>query len=63
MRTVADYLAETLRNLGVTHVFGIIGKSICPAVLKMVDYGLEFIPGRHESRLRFCRIRLCITDR
>ncbi|MFX3647572.1 MAG: thiamine pyrophosphate-binding protein [Paenibacillus sp.] len=53
MRTVADYLAETLHNLGVTHVFGIIGKSICPAVLKMVDYGLEFIPGRHESSSGF----------
>ncbi|WFR62089.1 thiamine pyrophosphate-binding protein [Paenibacillus amylolyticus] len=53
MRTVADYLAETLRNLGVTHVFGIIGKSICPAILKMVDYGLEFIPGRHESSSGF----------
>ncbi|MDN8590016.1 thiamine pyrophosphate-binding protein [Paenibacillus sp. 11B] len=53
MRTVADYLAEALRNLGVTHVFGIIGKSICPAVLKMVDYGLEFIPGRHESSSGF----------
>lgn len=53
MRTVADYLTETLRNLGVTHVFGIIGKSICPAVLKMVDYGLEFIPGRHESSSGF----------
>ena len=53
MRTVADYLAETLRNLGVTHVFGIIGKSICPALLKMVDYGLEFIPGRHEASSGF----------
>ncbi|MGN7411920.1 thiamine pyrophosphate-binding protein [Paenibacillus sp. SAF-068] len=53
MRTVADYLAETLRNLGVTHVFGIIGKSICPAILKMVDHGLEFIPGRHESSSGF----------
>ncbi|WP_440118282.1 thiamine pyrophosphate-binding protein [Paenibacillus sp. QZ-Y1] len=53
MRTVADYLAEALRNLGVTHVFGIIGKSICPAVLKMVDYGMEFIPGRHESSSGF----------
>ncbi|WP_145409634.1 thiamine pyrophosphate-binding protein [Paenibacillus xylanexedens] len=53
MRTVADYLAEALRNLGVTHVFGIIGKSICPAALKMVDYGLEFIPGRHESSSGF----------
>jgi acetolactate synthase-1/2/3 large subunit len=53
MKTVADYLAEALRNLGVTHVFGIIGKSICPAVLKMVDYGLEFIPGRHESSSGF----------
>ncbi|NUU80100.1 thiamine pyrophosphate-binding protein [Paenibacillus xylanilyticus] len=53
MRTVADYLAETLHKLGVTHVFGIIGKSICPAVLKMVDHGLEFIPGRHESSSGF----------
>ncbi|PQP82422.1 hypothetical protein C0Q44_13345 [Paenibacillus sp. PCH8] len=53
MRTVADYLAETLRNLGVTHVFGIIGKSICPAVLQMVDHGLQFIPGRHESSSGF----------
>ncbi|WP_427182037.1 thiamine pyrophosphate-binding protein [Paenibacillus sp. TC-CSREp1] len=53
MRTVADYLAEALRNLGVTHVFGIIGKSICPALLKMVDHGLEFIPGRHEASSGF----------
>lgn len=53
MKTVADYLAETLQKLGVTHVFGIIGKSICPAVLKMVDHGLEFIPGRHESSSGF----------
>lgn len=53
MKTVADYMAETLRNLGVTHTFGIIGKSICPLVLKMVDYGIEFIPGRHESSSGF----------
>ncbi|MFK0520816.1 thiamine pyrophosphate-binding protein [Paenibacillus illinoisensis] len=53
MKTVADYLAETLHKLGVTHVFGIIGKSICPAVLKMVDHGLEFIPSRHESSSGF----------
>lgn len=53
MKTVADYLAEALKNLGVTHSFGIIGKSICPAALKMVDYGIEFIPGRHESSSGF----------
>ncbi|XMB28637.1 thiamine pyrophosphate-binding protein [Paenibacillus sp. BR2-3] len=46
-------MAEALRNLGVTHAFGIIGKSICPAALKMVDYGIEFIPGRHESSSGF----------
>ncbi|WP_325175643.1 thiamine pyrophosphate-binding protein [Paenibacillus sonchi] len=46
-------MAEALRNLGVTHSFGIIGKSICPVVLKMVDYGIEFIPGRHESSSGF----------
>ncbi|MBW4082869.1 thiamine pyrophosphate-dependent enzyme [Paenibacillus sp. S150] len=53
LKTVADYMAEALRNLGVTHSFGIIGKSICPVVLKMVDYGIEFIPGRHESSSGF----------
>lgn len=53
MKTVADYMAEALRNLGVTHSFGIIGKSICPIALKMVDYGIEFIPGRHESSSGF----------
>lgn len=53
MKTVAEYMAEALRNLGVTHSFGIIGKSICPVVLKMVDYGIEFIPGRHESSSGF----------
>lgn len=53
MKTVADYMAEALRNLGVKHSFGIIGKSICPVVLKMVDYGIEFIPGRHESSSGF----------
>lgn len=53
MKTVADYMSEALRNLGVTHSFGIIGKSICPIVLKMVDHGIEFIPGRHESSSGF----------
>ncbi|MEK4005717.1 thiamine pyrophosphate-binding protein [Paenibacillus sp. FSL H3-0333] len=53
LKTVADYMAEALRNLGVTHSFGIIGKSICPIALKMVDYGIEFIPGRHESSSGF----------
>ncbi|MFC3745811.1 thiamine pyrophosphate-binding protein [Paenibacillus sp. GCM10012306] len=53
LKTVADFMAEALRNLGVTHSFGIIGKSICPLVLKMVDYGIEFIPGRHESSSGF----------
>ncbi len=53
LKTVADHMAEALRNLGVTHSFGIIGKSICPVVLKMVDYGIEFIPGRHESSSGF----------
>lgn len=46
-------MAEALRNLGVTHAFGIIGKSICPIALKLVDYGIEFIPGRHESSSGF----------
>lgn len=53
LKTVADYMAEALRNLGVTHAFGIIGKSICPIALKLVDYGIEFIPGRHESSSGF----------
>lgn len=53
LKTVADYMAEALRNLGVTHSFGIIGKSICPIALKMVDYGIQFIPGRHESSSGF----------
>lgn len=53
MKTVAEYMAEALRDLEVTHSFGIIGKSICPLVLKMVDYGIEFIPGRHESSSGF----------
>ncbi|MEK3759102.1 MULTISPECIES: thiamine pyrophosphate-binding protein [unclassified Paenibacillus] len=53
LKTVADYMAEALRNLGVTHSFGIIGKSICPIALKLVDYGIEFIPGRHESSSGF----------
>ena len=46
-------MALALRNLEVTHAFGIIGKSICPIVLKMVDYGIEFIPGRHEASSGF----------
>ncbi|MEK5464587.1 thiamine pyrophosphate-binding protein [Paenibacillus sp. FSL R7-0210] len=53
LKTVADYMAEALHDLGVTHSFGIIGKSICPIALKMVDYGIEFIPGRHESSSGF----------
>ncbi|MBT2290823.1 thiamine pyrophosphate-binding protein [Paenibacillus albidus] len=53
LKTVADYMAKALHDLGVTHSFGIIGKSICPVVLKMVDYGIEFIPGRHEASSGF----------
>ena len=53
MTTVADYIAEALRTLEVKYFFGIIGKSICPIALKMVDHGIEFIPGRHEASSGF----------
>ncbi|KGE17858.1 thiamine pyrophosphate-binding protein [Paenibacillus wynnii] len=53
MKTVAEHMALALRNLEVTYAFGIIGKSICPLVLKLVDHGIEFIPGRHESSSGF----------
>jgi len=53
VKTVAEHMARGLHKLEVTHAFGIIGKSICPLVIKMVDCGIEFVHGRHESSSGF----------
>lgn len=49
MKNVVQLLVETLVNLGITHAFGIPGKSIAPLILEFGNQDIEFILGRHES--------------
>lgn len=42
-------LAENFRNWGITHVFGIPGKSISPLMLDVDSTDIRFVLARHES--------------
>lgn len=54
MKNVVQLLVETLANLGITHAFGIPGKSVAPLILEFGNQDIEFILGRHESGSGFC---------
>lgn len=50
---ISTNLVSVLRDLGVTHVFGIPGKSIVPLILAVNDGGLKFTLARQESGAGF----------
>ncbi|WP_338130726.1 thiamine pyrophosphate-binding protein [Cohnella ginsengisoli] len=48
-KRVYTLLVEHFKNWGITHVFGIPGKSISPLMLELERYGIEYVLGRHEA--------------
>lgn len=48
-KRVYTLLAEHFKNWGISHVFGIPGKSISPLMLELESYGIEYVLGRHET--------------
>ncbi|WP_276917372.1 thiamine pyrophosphate-binding protein [Aneurinibacillus aneurinilyticus] len=53
MTTIASAVVHHIKKLGVTHVFGIPGKSIVPLVIECEKQSLPFILSRHESGAGF----------
>ncbi|MFW5437538.1 thiamine pyrophosphate-binding protein [Paenibacillus apiarius] len=53
MTKVYSLLVEHFRKWGVTHVFGIPGKSISPLMLECETRGIEFVLARHEAGAGF----------
>lgn len=50
---VYTLLVEHLKNWGVTHVFGIPGKSVSPLMLELDRHEIEYVLGRHETGCGF----------
>lgn len=53
MPTVASSFVHHIKKLGVTHVFGIPGKSIVPLLMECEEQSIQFILSRHESGAGF----------
>lgn len=62
MKNVVQILVETLVNLGISHAFGIPGKSIAPLILEFGNQDIEFILGRHESGAGFAAGGYALTN-
>ncbi|WP_376769518.1 thiamine pyrophosphate-binding protein [Paenibacillus plantarum] len=52
-KRVYTLLVEHFKNWGISHVFGIPGKSISPLMLELENYGIEYVLGRHEAGCGF----------
>lgn len=52
-KRVYTLLAEHFKNWGISHVFGIPGKSISPLMLELENYGIQYVLGRHEAGCGF----------
>lgn len=48
-KRVYTLLVEHFKNWGISHVFGIPGKSISPLMLELENYGIQYVLGRHEA--------------
>jgi acetolactate synthase I/II/III large subunit len=48
-KKVYTILVEHFKNWGITHVFGIPGKSISPLMLELENHEIEYVLGRHET--------------
>jgi len=62
VKNVVQLLVETLVNLGISHAFGIPGKSIAPLILEFGDQEIDFILGRHESGAGFAAGGYALTN-
>ncbi|MDP4096413.1 thiamine pyrophosphate-binding protein [Paenibacillus sp. P96] len=48
-KKVYTLLVEHFKNWGISHVFGIPGKSISPLMLELENYDIQYVLGRHEA--------------
>ncbi|EHB46476.1 thiamine pyrophosphate-binding protein [Paenibacillus lactis] len=48
-KRVYTLLVEHFKNWGISHVFGIPGKSISPLMLELESHGIQYVLGRHEA--------------
>ena len=55
-QTVADILVGTLQQLGVKHIFGLIGDSLNPLADAIRRSDIEWVGVRHEEGAA-CRLR------
>lgn len=49
MTTVLTLLMRQLKNLGVTHIFGIPGRPVVPFIKAMLEEEITFVLARHET--------------
>lgn len=52
-KRVYTLLVEHFKNWGISHVFGIPGKSISPLMLELESHGIQYVLGRHEAGCGF----------
>ncbi|REE78657.1 acetolactate synthase-1/2/3 large subunit [Paenibacillus taihuensis] len=52
-KRVYALLVELFNSWGISHVFGIPGKSISPLMLELENCGIEYVLGRHEAGCGF----------
>lgn len=52
-KRVYTLLVEHFKNWGISHVFGIPGKSISPLMLELENHGIQYVLGRHEAGCGF----------
>lgn len=52
-KKVYTILVEHFKNWGITHVFGIPGKSISPLMLELENQEIQYVLGRHETGCGF----------
>ncbi|WMT43175.1 thiamine pyrophosphate-binding protein [Paenibacillus sp. D2_2] len=62
MKDVVQLLVETFVKLGISHAFGIPGKSVAPLILEFGNQDIEFILGRHESGAGFAAGGYALTN-
>lgn len=48
-KKVYTIIVEHFKNWGITHVFGIPGKSISPLMLELENHEIQYVLGRHET--------------
>ena len=49
MSIVGHYIAQTLKNFGISRIYGVAGESFLPILDGCYEFGIDFIATRHEG--------------